>query len=195
MDMKMGGAYQMREQHEELKKREAARHPVTGEKLGLGEFDRSIEQILGNKRECDLFLNLFLNRKNPIVTEAIIKKRADRDTLSVDEAALTEAEEKFLEDSREEYNHRRAEAARIRELLTGERVVMMTRADKDLKELTGQLGPEGAASFLSDQIEELALTYPAEFKKIADAMKATADIQGGTDAERAEKNIKRLRAK
>lgn len=183
----MEDAYRMRERHEELKKREKVKHPISGEAVGLGTHDRSLNDIFSDRRgrEADLFLNLYLHKKNPTMAKEIARKRAIEPKPEV----LLEAEEKFLEDNRESFNVLRAESDLMRDLLNGEQLIRMKRSDKDVDEIVGMIGADSAAAFLGDQLEELALTAEPRFRRLIDSLKAADEVQSGKVAERNEKRI------
>lgn len=191
MNMRMGPAYEMRTRHEEMNRRDKVKHPISGEAVGLGEYDQTLQQIFDNKRTYDLFLNVFLYGIDSAMARQIALKRAQDDTKPVKDLALSESEEKFLEDGREKFNIARAEAGQVRALLTDERLKVMARADKDLDEMIGAVGTANAAEHLGAEIDELAFTDAPKFRRLVDSIKAAADVQDGREIEMNQRRVER----
>jgi hypothetical protein len=191
MEMRMSDGYRMRERHEEIKTKEKVMHPISGEAVGFGGRDRSLEEIFNDRRETDLFLNLYLHKRNPQLAQQITRKRAAEPKSET----LSEAEEAFLEGNRESFNILRAESDILRGLLDESQMKYMKRADKDLDEVVGMIGPANAARLFGDQLEEVALTDEPRFRRMIDSLKAAHEIQNSKTAERRESRIVRLLAK
>ncbi len=183
MEMKMRDAYEMRERKLEQKRKEKVRHPLSGEPVGLGSHDKSLHDIFEDRREAELLL-LYLHKRNPRMAKEIAKRRAEQPA-----AVLTEAQEKFLEESREPFNILRAQSDLLKEILSPERLKHMSRADKDIDEVIGMIGEAGAAAFLADHIGETAVQDEARFGRIIESLKAAHEIQNSKEAEYRERRI------
>jgi len=170
----------MQEVQDAERQRRAARHPVSGEGLGLGANDRSLGAIFNDKHHYNLFVNSFLVERDPEMTKDIIKAR-------VDKTLLTEDQNIFLDKARVDYNKRIFEASAIKNMLTVKQVKDMARKDARVALLIGKVGENNAPAFLGDKLEECAVNDPAGFQRIIGSFKEAAKIQGGFWAKTSEK--------
>lgn len=166
----MDNMYRMREAHKRMKASEEAVHPVTDEEMELGEHDRTLSQIMQDKKEQDRFINRFCFEKDPDMTKGVVESLA-AGTL------LTPEQDKFLEKVHGEYNLRRAEIEQVREMLTPEEMQRIADLDPRIQQVMGKIGPEKTVELLGKEFEDLAMSDSAAFKKVVKNLRLTADLR------------------
>jgi len=179
-----GSHYRERDWRREQAHREAVRHPVTDEPMGLGEFDRSLDVVLANPQEQDLFLNVFLFTKDPVQAEEIGQIRSN-------DQRLSEEQQSFLNRSVREFNHRRAEMAEISRYLTEEELGRVAHLDERVAGLVTNLGGR-APAFMLERLQQLALTNHAQFQRVGQALKAVHEIRDGEEMKRSNEKTLRI---
>jgi len=172
----------MRSAHTEVSERESIKHPVSGDAMELGEYDRSLADILHDKEEQDLFINRYLYDSNPDEAKEIAESLADG-------IILTPKQTKLLEDVREKYNLRCAQIEKIQEGMTPEELIRVGDLDPRIKEVIGKVGAEKATELLSTQFQELALTDSKAFNRITKSLQALHGINTGPAAARLDHDI------
>src|SRR5665213_1649018 len=155
----MDNAYRMRDAHKRMKQSEEMVHPVTDGEMELGEHDRTLSQIMQDKKEQNRFINRFCFEKDPERTKEIVETLA-AGTL------LTAEQDTFLEKVHGEYNLRRAEIEQIREMLTPEEMQRIAGLDPRIQEVMGKIGPEKTVGLLGKEFEDLAMSDSSAFKKV-----------------------------
>jgi len=166
----MDNAYRMRDAHKRMKQSEEMVHPVTDGEMELGEHDRTLSQIMQDKKEQNRFINRFCFEKDPERTKEIVETLA-AGTL------LTAEQDTFLEKVHGEYNLRRAEIEQIREMLTPEEMQRIAGLDPRIQEVMGKIGPEKTVGLLGKEFEDLAMSDSSAFKKVVKNMRLVADLR------------------
>ena len=172
----------MHAEHMAARKRETVRNPVTDEGVGLGTHDLALADIFASKTEHELFVNYFLPAQDEETAKEIIEAQREK-------RVLTDDQERFLEDARVAYNRRRAEAEQVQKHLTPDEVGEMAERDEGIRIITGKIGKEPAAKFLTDHIAELAMTDHQSFRHIANSLRAVHSMRNGAEAERVDKLV------
>jgi len=139
--------------------------------LELGANDRTLQQILQDEHEHDLFVNRFLYDRDPDQAKEIVDALADR-------TLLTAKHEKFLEKTRVEYNRRRAEVQKVQEMFDEEHIKRIAEVDPRIQEIIGQIGAQKATELIDEQFEELAIADGKTFDKIVKSLQSIKEIHG-----------------
>ena len=180
--MNMENMYKMRNAHKEMKNAEGTLHPVTGEKMELGEHDRSLADIFQDKKEQDTFLNRFIYNKDPDMGKDIAESLAAG-------THLTPEQDKFLEKMRGAYNLRRAEIEKVQELLTPEEIQRVADTDPRIQEIVGKIGAEKAAELLGREFGDLGMSDEKNFKKMVKNMRHIQEIRTSDLAAQLDKDV------
>ena len=139
--------------------------------MELGANDRTLQQILQDEHEHDLFVNRFLYDRDPDQAKEIVDALADR-------TLLTPEHEKFLEKTRVEYNRRRAEVQKVQEMFDEEHIKRIAEVDPRIQEIIGQIGAQKATELIDEQFEELAIADGKTFDKIVKSLQSIKEIHG-----------------
>lgn len=148
--------------------------PLSGEHMDIGAHERTASEIWQDEKEQPLFAD-FLKEKSTARAKSLLGNL-------VEKKALTPAQEDFLEESRKEFNTRRAETERLRTSFTVEHVRDIASTNKTISQMIGKIGAEAARDLLMDQVEKLAFSDEAKFKKITESMKQAHAIEHGARA-------------
>ncbi len=184
--MGMENMYRMRAAHKEMQEEEKTAHPVTEEAMELGEYDRTLAEILGDRDEQDKFLNKFLWAKDPDKAKDIVDSLAENTVLSPEQ-------DKFLEQARVEFNLRSAEIEQVQEMLPAE-LVHLKDIDPRIAQVIGKVGPDEAAEVLGAEFADLALSDPKVFKKMVGQMRHLREIRTSKEAAQREEDLTHMLA-
>ncbi len=181
-------AFRVRSKREDIQKAGEMLHPVTGEKMGLGEHDRTLRDVFSNEQESGLFLDSHFsafalvngkteNEKNTLAEKILKKEVLDSD------------EQKFLDDALKDYNQKRARYERVKEFLTPDEVKHIAANDPRIGQIVRQVGLDKAADFLRRDLESTVFEHTDTFNNIAAAMKATREIRMSKGAKKLEERM------
>lgn len=165
--MALENFFRMDKVHKRLNSDELT-HPVTDEEMELGEHDRTLAQIMQDKKEQDRFINKFCAEQDEDEAREVTEALAGGNP-------LTPEQDKFLEKMRVEYNRRRAEAEKVHEMLPKymERIASL---DPRIQEVVGKIGLEKTAELLGHEFENLALEDTRKFNKTVKEMQNLHDL-------------------
>jgi|GEM_PF-1823080 hypothetical protein len=171
-----GGMYRMRDAHKRMKRSEETAHPVTDEEMDVSEHERTLGDIMQNKKEQDKFLNRFCSDEDPAMTQQITTALESNTLLNPDQ-------DKFLSKMLGRYNLRTAELEQIREMLTPEEMMRIGENDPRIQRVIDKIGPEKAAELFGKEFEELALSDGRQFNKLVKQMRQVHGVESGVGQE------------
>ena len=165
----------MRNARAEAAEAEKIIHPVSGEAIELGDYDRTLADILGDKKEQELFINRYLYDANPDEAKEIADSLASGTLLSPEQT-------KLLEKVRETYNLRCAQIEKVQDGMTPEELIRIGGMDPRIKEVIGKIGAEKAAEVLGAQFQELALSDGKAFNRMVKSLQTIHQVETGPKA-------------
>lgn len=162
----------------EKEQRESIKDPLTGETMDIGEYDKTLPQVLQDAEGQRRFFS-FLGGKDAVKAAAIADAYAKG-------SSWTPAQETFVSDSLREFNRRRAELGRVEQTFTPEYLRNIADASPQISAIVNMVGIDSAHEVLLKKFENIGYEHPAAFSRMLNAMIsakniATGDLARGAD--------------
>lgn len=162
---------QLRREAAEKAQRESVRDPLTGEVMEIGEFKKTLPEVMQNKEDQGRFFQ-FLGAQSESTAKEVIEAFAA-------EKELTPSQHNFVMKSLDGYNLRRAEMEKLKTTFDSTYVESIAEGNADIRRMIDQIGSDKAHSLLLRKLENLSVEKPKEFAAIVQAMRSDKDLVEG----------------
>ncbi len=172
-----------RENHRAYEKKKNTLNPITGAESEDRE-DRTIADIFSDPAEKKSFINDFLGSAANNVPQA-----QDVINAITDNTQLSEAQDKWLDKMRKEYNVKIRESEQVKEFLTPEMYKNIADSDPRIAEIVGKIGIERAETLIDGELKRLMISDPKAFNKLKKALKDEHDLDNSPRRKKLEDDI------